>query len=180
MLFNVAGLLNEDVGATRTESLDGETIETVDGVFENIEGTVKLLRTDSTVLVTSEITAEAKQTCSRCLEPARIDLEVLIEEEFYPINTGLGTGAHRGRREPEDPLDDEALVIDDKNMLDLSEVFRQALIAALPMAPLCRPDCAGICPICSRDRNREPCDCEGETTDSGLAPLAKLLTRDAN
>ena len=180
MLFNVAGLLNEEIGATRTGSLDGETIETADGAFESIEGTVKMLRTDSTVLVTSEITAKTTQTCSRCLESARIDLQVLIEEEFYPVNAGLGAGPRYGDRELGDPLDDEALVIDDRNMLDLSEVLRQSLIAALPMAPLCRPDCGGICPVCSRDRNREPCDCEEETTDSALAPLAKLLARDAN
>ena len=180
MLFNVAGLLNDDIGATRGEALRAETIETPDGVFENIEGTVEMLRTDSTVLVTAELITQTAQTCSRCLEPAHLDLEILIEEEFRPANADLTAGAYRGHREPEDPPDDQALVIDDRNMLNLSEVIRQALIAALPMAPLCRPDCAGICPVCSRDRNREPCDCEEEIPDSALAPLAKLLTRDAN
>ncbi len=120
------------------------------------------------------------QTCSRCLEPARIHLQVLIEEEFSPLNADLGAGPGRSRTEPGGLPDDEALLIDDKNVLDLSEAVRQALIAAVPMAPLCRPDCAGICPVCSRDRNTEPCNCEEETADSGLAPLAKLLTRDAN
>ena len=180
MLFNVAGLLNRDVGATRASSIDGERIETDDGVFDNIEGTVEMLRTDSTLLVMAELRAQTTQACSRCLEPAHIDIEVLIEEEFHPVNIDLGAGPRYGRGEPEDLPDDEALIIDDRNMLDLSEVVRQALTAALPMAPLCRPDCAGICPVCSRDRNREPCHCEEETGDRGLAPLAKLLTRDAN
>ena len=180
MLFNVAGLLNADVGATRAGSLDGERIETADGVFENIEGTVEMLRTDSTILVTAELGAQTTRACSRCLEPARIDLGVLIEEEFHPVNIDLGAGPRYGRGEPDDLPDDEALIIDDRNMLDLSEVIRQALTVALPMAPLCRPDCAGICPVCSRDRNKEPCDCEKEIGDRGLAPLAKLFTRDAN
>ena len=180
MLFNVAGLLNEDVGAIRSGSFSGEKIETDDGVFDDIEGTVKMLRTNATVLVTSEIAAKTTQTCSRCLGPAHLDLEVLIEEEFYPVNADLGSGTGHIYREPADLPADKALIIDEKNVLDLSEVVRQGLIAALPMAPLCRSDCAGICPECFRDRSRETCDCEEVVPDSGLAPLAKLLTHDAN
>ena len=180
MLFNVAGLLNKDVGAIRFGSFSGGKIETDDGVFDNIEGTVKMLRTDATVLVTSEIAAKTTQTCGRCLGPAHLDLEVLIEEEFYPVNVDLGSWPGYSDREPADLARDEALIIDDKNVLDLSEVIRQGLIAAFPMAPLCRPDCAGICPVCFRNRNRETCDCEEDAPDSALAPLAKLLTRDAN
>ncbi len=180
MLFNVAGLLRDDVGATRTESLDGETVETADGVFENIAGPVRMLRTDSTILVTAEIAAETTQTCSRCLEPARVRLEGLIEEEFYPVNADLGGGERGSLDEPIDPQDAEAVAIDDANVLDLSEVIRQALIAALPMAPLCRPDCAGICPECSANRNNQPCSCDEQVVNTQLSPLAKLLTRDAN
>ena len=180
MLFNVAGLLNEDIGAIRSGSFSGEKIETDDGVFDEIEGTVKMLRTNATVLVASEIAAKTTQTCSRCLEPAHLDLEVLIEEEFYPVNADLGFGPGHAYREPADLPADKALIIDEKNVLDLSEVVRQGLIAALPMAPLCRPNCAGICPVCFRDRNRETCDCKEKVPGSSLASLAKLLTLDAN
>ncbi|MBM3956890.1 MAG: DUF177 domain-containing protein [Gemmatimonadetes bacterium] len=179
MLFNVAGLLSDEVGATRKESLKGERIETPDGVFDDIAGSVNMLRTDRTVLVTARLTAETVQTCSRCLEPARVALETVIEEEYYPVNADLVAGA-RGRVGEGEEAEDEALVIDDRNMLDLTEVVRQALTAALPLAPLCRPDCAGICPVCARDRNLEPCDCEEETAHPALASIAKLLARDAN
>jgi len=180
MLFNVAGLLNSEVGVTRTESFSDETIETDEGAFMDIEGTVEMLRTDSTILVTVGLSANSNRTCGRCLEPATIHLEVSIEEEFHPINADLGTGSSRGRPGSEDFPEDEALAIDDRNVLDLSEVMRQAMTAALPIATVCRPNCAGICPICLADRNRKPCDCEEESVDSALAPLAKLLTRDAN
>jgi len=180
MLFNVAGLLSKDVGAIRSGSFSGEKIETDDGVFDDIEGTVEMLRTDSTVLLTAEIAAKTTQTCSRCLGSAHLDLEVLIEEEFCPVNADLGSRQGHIYREPADLPADEALTINEKNVLDLSEVVRQGLIAALPMAPLCRPDCAGICPVCFRDRNRETCDCKEDASDSSLVPLAKLLTHDAN
>lgn len=176
MLFNVAGLLNSEVGATRTEHLENETIATEGSIFEEIVGTVHMLRTDSTILVSVDADARTTQTCSRCLEPAEIALSLTIEEEFYPTNHDLGGGPISGRGEPED----EALVIDDKNMLDLHEVLRQALTAALPIAPICAPDCAGICPVCLRDRNVEPCDCHQDSPETPFAPLAKLLARDAN
>ena len=127
MLFNVAGLLNEDVGAIRSGSFSGEKIETDDGVFDEIEGTVKMLRTNATVLVTSEIAAKTTQTCSRCLGPAHLDLEVLIEEEFYPVNADLGSRQGHIYREPADLPADEALTINEKNVLDLSEVVRQGV-----------------------------------------------------
>ena len=180
MLFNVAGLLSDEVGATREESLRGERIETPDGVFDDIAGPVNMLRTDRTVLVTARLTAQTVQPCSRCLEPATVALEVEIEEEYYPVNADLLAGPRRPAAETGEAPEDEALVIDDRNILDLSEVVRQALTASLPMAPLCRPDCAGICPVCARDRNLEPCGCEEEPSHPALAPIAKLLTRDAN
>ncbi len=108
MLFNIAGLLNKDVGAIRSGSFSGEKIETDDGAFDDIEGTVKMLRTDATVLVTSEIAAKTTQTCGRCLGSAHLDLEVLIEEEFYPANVDLGSWPGYGDREPADLAGDNA------------------------------------------------------------------------
>ena len=63
-------------------------------------------------------------------------------------------------------------LVDDR--LDLSAWARDALILALPDKILCRPDCAGLCPVCGRDLNREPHVHEEEEADPRWAALQQL------
>jgi DUF177 domain-containing protein len=61
--------------------------------------------------------------------------------------------------------------------LDLSSWARDALVLALPDKILCREDCAGLCPVCGRDQNREPHEHEDEEGDPRWAVLAELRDR---
>jgi uncharacterized protein len=54
-------------------------------------------------------------------------------------------------------------------------VLRQALLLSLPMQPLCKPDCAGLCPICGQDLNQGPCDCVSVEIDPRWEKLGLLL-----
>jgi uncharacterized protein len=63
-------------------------------------------------------------------------------------------------------------VVDDR--LDLSAWARDAVALALPDKILCRPDCAGICPVCGRDLNREPHEHEEKEADPRWAALSEL------
>ena len=62
----------------------------------------------------------------------------------------------------------------ENDQLDLSAWARDALVLALPDKILCRPDCAGLCPVCGRDLNVEPHEHEDEQPDSRWAALAEL------
>jgi uncharacterized protein len=64
-----------------------------------------------------------------------------------------------------------------ENRLDLSAWARDGLVLALPDKILCRPDCAGLCPVCGGDLNREPHTHEGEEGDPRWAALADLRDR---
>jgi Predicted metal-binding, possibly nucleic acid-binding protein len=77
-------------------------------------------------------------------------LPIEIEEEFFPT-IDLKTGLHIDWSDDEDALD--APRIDEKHILDLTDVVRQELLVGLPLHPLCRLDCRGICPECGADRN---------------------------
>ena len=63
------------------------------------------------------------------------------------------------------------------DVIDLGEVMREQFFLALPMKPLCRPDCKGLCPICGANRNRQQCECREEWVDPRLAGLKNLLKR---
>jgi len=58
--------------------------------------------------------------------------------------------------------------------IDLVPLVRDAIVLALPMNPLCRADCKGLCPVCGADRNRVDCGHTGERVDIRWGPLAGL------
>jgi uncharacterized protein len=59
--------------------------------------------------------------------------------------------------------------------IDLGEVMRDEFYLALPMKPLCKDDCKGLCPVCGVNRNRETCACKADWVDPRLEALKALL-----
>jgi len=100
--------------------------------------------------------------CMRCLADAVI--EVAIDaREYQATNPGL-----------DEELKTPYLADDN---LDLAFWGRDAVVLALPDKILCRPDCAGLCPVCGRDLNVEPHEHEEESADSRWGALAELRDR---
>ncbi len=178
MIYNVAGLLTGNLGDSQQHTIENESI-VIDGhSLKQISGPVRLMRTDRTVLVNAEIEAVTDDSCSRCLEPATVNVSVNMEEEFSPTNADLVDGPNN-RVAEEDDYYDPTLVIDEQNFLDLSEGLGQALLSALPIAPVCKEDCLGICPICTVNRNIIQCSCAKSSSDPRWAGLAGLLEKSA-
>lgn len=134
-LINVAQLLKEPVGSSRSYDIDGAVDGDVKGA---VRGSAKFIHTSRGVLVRCTLAAEVQLTCSRCLSTFSQPLSFTIEEEFLPT-IDIGTGIALSSMEESDEL-----TIDDKNILDLGELIRQYTLLSLPMKPLCRPDCSGI------------------------------------
>ncbi len=180
MIYNVAGLLTGNLGDNQQHEFENERL-VVDGrSLDEISGSVRLMRTDLTVLVKADIEAVTHDSCSRCLEPATVYVDVTMEEEFSPANADLvsGSGNRSGSRTigtDGDDYYDSALVIDEQNFLDLTEGLGQALLSALPIAPLCNDDCLGICHICTVNRNIIACSCAKSSQDPRWAALAELM-----
>lgn len=100
--------------------------------------------------------------CFRCLKDAVVE-ESISAREYQAASPD----ASEELRTPY--LDDDRL--------DLSAWARDALVLALPDKILCRPDCAGLCPVCGADLNQEPHTHEEEEPDSRWAALAELRDR---
>lgn len=178
LTFNVAQLLKESIGATRAADVVVELHRLVpelaaelgadDTEPAELAGPVRLMRTGGDVLVQGQLDAELILPCARCLAPVRVPLHVELEEVFSPtldVITGQAIV-------PEE--EDQALWIDEHHILDLREVLRQNVLLAVPMRPLCRPDCRGLCPTCGQNLNEGPCSCQPEL-DPRWARLAALL-----
>lgn len=154
MQFNVAQLLKEPTGATRRYELN----ETLIGLDEELKflgplvGVVQLLRTNSGVLATGELSTVVQATCNRCLAPIAVPVRFELEESFRPL-TEVYTGRYLRPDEfegTEADLEDAALLINEQHILNLSEVVRQLVWTALPMYPGCNWVGAGQCPNLAR------------------------------
>lgn len=98
--------------------------------------------------------------CRRCLTETGGVLEIEVHELYQRVLT-----------------DPEAFELEG-DQLDLQPVVRELVLLDTPSTPLCRPDCAGLCPVCGTNRNETPCTCESTPTDprwEGLAGLKDLL-----
>jgi uncharacterized protein len=110
------------------------------------------------VLVTAEVEVAVSAECGRCLDPVELGLVVPVQELYA--------------YEP-DPDDPDALTLSG-DTLDLEPVVRDAVVLALPMNPLCDPDCPGLCATCgARLADVEP-DHGHEEVDPRWAALALL------
>lgn len=154
MQFNVAQLLKEPTGATRRYELN-EDLKGLDPELKfllPLTGAVQLLRTNSGVLVTGKLSTAVQAACNRCIEQIALPVAFELEESFRPL-----TEVYTGRYIPpdefegsEEDLEDAALIIDERHILNLAEVVRQAIWLAMPMYPTCNWIGAGPCPNYSK------------------------------
>jgi uncharacterized protein len=168
MLFNVSGLIQEGIGATREYDIEA-ALEVSGSTPEPVRGRVELLRTKTGVLVRANLEVVEPEVCSRCLNPLAEVVRIEFEEEFQ-ATVDVSTGRPVSER-----LDGDDFLIDSNHMLDLTEAVRQYREASSAMQPLCRPDCKGLCPGCGHDLNQGDCDCDNSAVDIRLAGLASLL-----
>ena len=89
----------------------------------------------------------------------------------------MGESASGADDEDEIADDDVSITFYRDDEINVGELLREQFYLALPMKPLCRPDCRGICPHCGINRNVESCQCEGRWEDPRLAGLKTLMTK---
>ncbi|GGO93839.1 YceD family protein [Wenjunlia tyrosinilytica] len=101
------------------------------------------------VLVTGTATAPLKGECVRCLDPLERELEAEFQEMYsYPDADDRGSDAEEG--------DEEEVLVLEGDMFDLEPVLRDAVVLALPLQPVCREDCLGLCSECGARLSDDP------------------------
>jgi uncharacterized protein len=161
LVVNVADLLHRR-GARRPErlvapSLPGlAVVGTV--VSPDVPTTVDvdLESVSDGILVTGSVTARWRGECRRCL----VDV------------TGVARGEFRELFEP-DAREGETYPLRHEH-IDLEPLARETLLLELPLAPLCRDDCRGLCPTCGADLNQGACGCATAGRDPRWAALDEL------
>jgi uncharacterized protein len=141
----------------------------------SLEGPVRaslgLTRHQDRVRLQGELSAEVKFECSRCLKEyvgeVRSEVEMFLEEEDDTVTDEEVelTAEEAGTR----PLRD--------GRVNLREIVAEQVHLALPVKPLCREDCRGLCPRCGADLNDRSCGCGDEPHDPRWEALKKLKVK---
>ena len=124
-----------------------------------VTATLRLESMSDGIVVTGDIDVPWHGTCRRCLK-------VLDEHTVSPVDELYQTVVTNP---------DAFEIIGDQ--LDLTSMVRELALLDAPNAPLCRPDCAGLCPICGTDLNEGSCSCEAPALGSPWDALDQLRDR---
>jgi uncharacterized protein len=134
-----------------------------------IVASFEIERLGNEVQVTGTVSATALLQCSRCLTPFRYPLGGEVEATFAPP-AKLAEGEHQHEL-TQDELEVEPLV---QGGADLRGVIAEQIHLNIPLKPLCREDCPGICPHCGRPAGAGECGCAPVAGDSRWEALRKL------
>ncbi len=163
--INVAALLREQVGAQRSYDFSLDSLFLDDNLeARDVTGQIHLTRLSDEILATVDAVARVELECQRCLEAFTSTVPVSFSEEFrviYDVKSGAGLDVA--------PLEEDQFEISAAHELDVAEPLRQEIVIALPMRPICGPNCSGPPAIAS--------ETDG-VTDSRFAILGQLLGDD--
>jgi uncharacterized protein len=130
---------------------------------------LQVSRDGQDVVVVGDLSASVPLTCGRCLEEFRAQVRPQVNMRYVP-KPAISADSELA-------ADDLDLDFYDNDELDLAALVETETTLALPMKPLCRDDCRGLCPLCGANRNLAPCTCQVRPPDPRLAPLRDLAAR---
>ena len=166
--INIGFLINQPAGFLREIpfELEGLPVDENTG-FLMPKGLFRLARTQNGVRALVDFSADVKAECGRCLEAFDLPLSTHFEEIFTFQNRPLS--------------EDEQIIPEDGN-IDFEQLVRDYLLLEVPINPVCRPECRGLCDICGENRNRVDCGHDqqelGETHSALGLKLNQLLNQD--
>ena len=137
------------------EALDNSIAAIVVGEELSISG--RLESVHEGILVTGNVSSEAKSECSRCLDPLKLKVDVEFQELFAYNLT-----------------DEDDLTISDE-IIDLEQVVRDAVVLSLPFQPICSNDCEGLCIECGEKLTNNPQHAHEAPVDPRWNALKNLM-----
>lgn len=162
--LNVGFLLHESIGYSRTFDFDLPSVQVSEDLdVSHMQGELRFTRTAQGLYGQGQLQAMTSLECVRCLAPFEGVIHARVNELFvYPPG----------------PSSEPLLAIPETGILDLRPLLREYFLLDLPLQPLCRPDCKGLCPECGNNLNETTCSHPASEIDPRLAGLQSLLSKD--
>ncbi len=142
--INVGFLLNQAVGTNRDIHFDQPELRlNSDITLVDFKGMTRVGRIQQGILVQADFTAQMQAECVRCLVEFQQPLQASFTELFaFSSRTVTESG----------------LYVPDDGNIDLTPLVREFILLEMPIKPLCREDCKGLCVVCGEDLNTTTCE----------------------
>ncbi|MFZ6026685.1 MAG: YceD family protein [Chloroflexota bacterium] len=153
-------MINQAIGYSRDFPFDIPEIHLPpDFDLSNLTGVARFTRTPQGLLAQIKMQADVELECVRCLLPYVHSLAVDFSELYaFSKKTVSETG----------------LLLPENGYISLEPLLREYMLLELPIKPLCRPDCKGLCPVCGGNLNEQVCQHDDQPIDERLAVLKSL------
>lgn len=159
--INVGFIIHEEVGYNADFPFELDTVKFGDDlVLRDFNGLVNVGRTAQGLLVTGGFSGTTDLECARCLKTFDQRLQWDITE-LYAFN--------------EKSVSDSGLIVPEEAKIDLEPLIRDYALLEIPISPVCKPDCKGLCPVCGQDLNVRDCGHRPHEDESPFSSLKNLL-----
>jgi len=158
--LNVGFIIHEEVGYSHEIPFDLDKVKLEDLELKDFTGTVTIGRTPQGLVVVGKFSANTKLECVRCLREFEFPL-IWEVTELYAFS--------------KKSVSESGLIIPDSAQIDLAPLLREYALLEIPINPICKPDCKGLCIECGQDLNENDCGHSQDDEDSPFASLKKLL-----
>jgi uncharacterized protein len=161
--LNVGFIIHETIGYSRDFPFEAVAVHLPPDLdLTDLVGVARVTRTAQGLLIQVKMTAKIIAECGRCLE----DFNQPLQTDF----TELYAFTHSS-------LTESGLLVPENGKIDLESLIREEMLLAIPISPVCRLDCQGLCPVCGENLNRIDCGHQQEVIDTRLEALKILLEK---
>lgn len=159
--INVGFISSEEVGYTHQFPFDFDKIQLAEDLeLRSFLGAARISRTPQGLLVQGDFSGETELECVRCLTPF-----------WQPLHWDF-TELYAFTRKS---ITDSGLLLPEDAHIDLQPLLREYALLEIPIKPICRQDCKGLCPVCGENLNTRDCGHRPTLDDSPFSKLKDLL-----
>lgn len=159
--LNVGFIIHEDVGSLYDFPFDFDKIKVGDDLeLRNFSGLINISRTPQGLLVTGNFSCATTLECVRCLTAFNHPLNWEMTD-LYAFN--------------QKSVSESELIVPEDAQIDLQPLIREYALLEIPINPICKPTCKGLCSICGQDLNVIDCGHKTNFEDSSFSILKNLL-----
>lgn len=171
LTVNVARMFHAGAGTEfRFEFKTDAALLDVAEAAGDLSGSARIMRGDGEIVAIGTLGLNLSVPCRRCLEPVADHGDIDFEGRYVQASSPEAN--------PNSPsYDPEVFTLDEGGVLDLTDLVRQSVISAASPSTLCKPDCAGLCPVCGNNLNERDCGCKEYDVDPRWAPLKELMAK---
>jgi uncharacterized protein len=159
--LNLGFLVNATIGTSRTFDFEFDHLKIADDLdLKDFKGVAKINRTPQGLFVQGDFEGEIMVECVRCLSELRQPLHWTFTE-LYAFK--------------KDNVTDSGLIMPEDAHIDLQPLIREYALLEVPIKPVCKPECKGLCPVCGENLNEIDCGHRSQPDDSPFAALKDLV-----